>query len=47
MKTFLHLAAISELELPGVGNLLFVVEVNVEENELEKPLEIFANIFDQ
>jgi len=25
------------LELPGVGNLLFVVEVNVEENELEKP----------
>ena len=39
MNTFQHLTAISELELSGVGNFLFVVEINVEEDILEKPLE--------
>ena len=33
------LAAISELELAGFGDLLVVVEINIEENVLEKALE--------
>ena len=33
----LILAAVSELEPSGVGHLLVVVEINVQENVLQKP----------
>ena len=33
----LILAAVSELKPSGVGHLLVVVEINVQENVLEKP----------
>ena len=36
-----NLAAISELELSGVGYFLVVVEINIEENVLEKTWEIW------